>query len=137
MKVVIDSNIFVSSLNSFSPYHYIFQQFAAKNFDLVISTDIALEYEEVFSWKFHRSKSNLFLDFIKSSENVIVTQVYYYWRLITVDPDDNKFVDCAIAANVDYIVSNDKHFNILNELKFPKVDCIKIEEFIEILKAVR
>jgi predicted nucleic acid-binding protein len=72
--------------------------------------------------------------FFNESNHVVRTAVYYKWNLITVDPDDNKFVDCAIAANADYIVTNDKHFNILKEINFPKVSCITIEEFIEILK---
>lgn len=134
MKVVIDSNVFVSCLNSFSPYHYIFQALVRGDFELQISTDIAFEYEEVFSLKFIKSKADIFFYFLQTSNNVVAREVYYYWHLISVDPDDNKFVDCAISANADYIVTNDKHFNILKEINFPKVNCITIEEFMELLK---
>ena len=50
------------------------------------------------------------------------TEIHYNWRLITIDPDDNKFIDCAVAANADYLVTNDKHFNVLKEIDFPKVN---------------
>jgi predicted nucleic acid-binding protein len=40
-----------------------------------------------------------------------------------------KFVDCAISANADYIVSNDKHFNILKSVGFPKIEVVNIETF--------
>lgn len=47
---------------------------------------------------------------------------------------DNKFVDCAITAGATYIVSNDKHFDILKQIPFPKVDVKTLREFKEILK---
>jgi predicted nucleic acid-binding protein len=52
---------------------------------------------------------------------------------ITNDPDDNKFVDCAIASNADYIVSQDSHFDILKFIDFPKVNVIRLEEFMKTL----
>lgn len=45
------------------------------------------------------------------------------------DPDDNKFVDCAIACNAKYLVSNDKHFRILKDIPFPKVELLTAQEF--------
>jgi len=60
---------------------------------------------------------------------------YFHFNLISVDPDDNKFVDCAIIANADYIVSQDAHFNVLKTINFPKVNVIRIEDFLkELLK---
>ena len=54
---------------------------------------------------------------------------YFHFGLITVDPDDNKFIDCAIAANARYIVTNDRHYDVLKLLDFPKVDVINIQDF--------
>jgi uncharacterized protein len=59
---------------------------------------------------------------------------YYFWQLIEQDVDDNKFVDCAIACNADYLVSNDKHFDVLAPLDFPKVTVIKAQAFLEIVQ---
>ena len=58
----------------------------------------------------------------------------FRFNLIVADPDDNKFVDCAIVANAEYIVSQDTHFDVLKEIEFPKVNVIRIEEFAEELK---
>jgi predicted nucleic acid-binding protein len=66
--------------------------------------------------------------------NLLYVNKYYFWRLITIDPDDNKFVDCAIAANADFIVTDDKHFNVLKNVAFPSVKVINAAEFLEILK---
>lgn len=43
-------------------------------------------------------------------------------NLIQSDSDDNKFVDCCITANAQYIVSNDRHFDILKHIEFPHVN---------------
>jgi len=64
--------------------------------------------------------------------NVIKQDIYFNFSIIA-DQDDNKFVDCAFAANVHFIVSNDKHFNILKAMQFPKIRVIKMDEFLEIL----
>jgi len=60
--------------------------------------------------------------------NIERVDLYYRWNLIR-DADDNKFVDCAIATNAKFIVSHDKHFNILSSIGFPIVKVISAEEF--------
>ena len=65
--------------------------------------------------------------------NVVLTHPAFRFNLITDDTDDNKFVDCAIVANADYIVSQDKHLDILKKIDFPKVNVIHIDTFSEML----
>jgi predicted nucleic acid-binding protein len=48
-------------------------------------------------------------------ENVTPITAYFKHQLIANDPADDKFVNCAIAANALYIVTHDSHFNILKE----------------------
>ena len=59
----------------------------------------------------------------------VYQEVYIHFGLIEKDADDNKFVDCAIAADAEYIVTNDAHFNVLKEIDWPKVLVKTIEEF--------
>ena len=59
---------------------------------------------------------------------------HYRWNLITKDPDDNKFVDCAIFANADFIVSDDKHFNELGSVEFPKVLVVRLDDFARLFR---
>ena len=56
---------------------------------------------------------------------------FYNFNLIEVDPDDNKFVDCAIAANAKCIVTNDHHYDVLKTIPFPKVDVVRLVEFMK------
>ncbi len=59
----------------------------------------------------------------------------YRWRLITADPDDDKFVDCAVAGNAHALVTEDRHYRVLNELDFPPVHAVSIEGFKALLEA--
>ena len=54
-------------------------------------------------------------------------------NLISVDPDDNKFVDCAVAANAKFVVTDDGHFDLLKQIDFPKVNIIGLDDFIRTL----
>jgi predicted nucleic acid-binding protein len=53
---------------------------------------------------------------------------YFKFNLLK-DEDDNKFVDCAVAANADYIVSHDKDFKPLKKISFPIVNVIDTGNF--------
>lgn len=43
--------------------------------------------------------------------------------------DDNKFVDCYLVANAQYLISNDAHFSELRQLNFPKITIVTTKEF--------
>ena len=73
------------------------------------------------------------VDLIVKSENVEQVNTYFHWNLITADPDDNKFVDCAFAAGATYIVSDDSHFEVLRSITFPQLLVLKLKEFMETL----
>lgn len=68
------------------------------------------------------------LNVISNTPNVLFIDKYLRWGLISVDPDDNKFVDCAVASNAKCIVTHDKHYNVLKTLEFPRIDIMNIEE---------
>ena len=57
--------------------------------------------------------------------------------LIEEDPDDNKFVDCAIVAGADYIVSEDAHFRVLEKIPFPKVNVILLNQFMDDIAGIK
>jgi predicted nucleic acid-binding protein len=73
-------------------------------------------------------------ELLSVKSNVLKEEIFYRWHLINTDLDDNKFVDLAVAADADFIVSNDTHFQILKEIPFPKVKIIHIQEFLELVK---
>lgn len=108
--------------------------FQERRFILCVSTEILEEYEEIIAAKTTPSLAKNVVDLIVKSENVVQVNTYYHWNLITADPDDNKFVDCAFAAGATYIVSDDAHFNVLRDISFPQLLVLRLKEFMESLQ---
>ena len=131
--VVLDTNVFLVSLAPQSQYAIIFDALLEGKFQLVISTEILNEYEEIIGKRYDFQAVKDIFELFLSLPNIIRQEVYYKWNIIEIDKDDNKFIDIAIASNAHFIVSNDKHFKILEQVDFPKLNCIKAEEFIEFL----
>ena len=69
------------------------------------------------------------------SEYVELINPYFRLQLIEADHNDDKFVDCAFAANATYIVSDDKHYDVLKEIDFPKLLILKLKEFLGLLQS--
>jgi len=133
MKVVLDTNCLLVALAQKSPYRCIWEMFRQGKFSLCYSTEILQEYEEILQRYYSISTVVLTIEMLLKSPNVIQNVPYYHWNLISADPDDNKFVDCALNAGADYIVTNDKHFNILNKIEFPPIKVIDIDIFKKII----
>lgn len=93
-----------------------------------------MEYEEQLKSRYSSYAINEKLIKIIEKQNTDLVIPDFKWNLISADPDDNKFVDCAVAANADFIVTNDAHFNILKTVSFPKVNTISLQEFILLLQ---
>jgi uncharacterized protein len=134
MKVVLDTNVLLVSLPKTSVDHIIFLELIRGNYTLCVTTDILNEYEEIFQRKANPNVTKIALDLLDILPNIERINKYYFWRMINIDPDDNKFVDCAISSRADFIVTDDKHFEELKKQTFPSVKVISKEEFVEILK---
>ncbi len=80
--------------------------------------------------------ANTVLKELMETPNLERVNPTFRFNLITTDPDDNKFVDCAIVAGATYIVSNDRHFDELKHYDFPKVDVRKLSEFLNIVRTL-
>ncbi len=72
------------------------------------------------------------LGVLENLPNVELTTSYFRLDLLQ-DKDDNKFVDCAIAPNADYIVTHDHDFDILTRIPFPKVQVVGSNALKEII----
>jgi uncharacterized protein len=81
-----------------------------------VSNEILLEYEEILkaiggptAWSAFES--------LLIARAALVRRVdpTYFWNAIVHDPDDDKFVDAAVAGEADWIVTEDSHYNVLFE----------------------
>lgn len=134
LRVVLDTNVLLVSISSRSKYHFIFERLVANEYDLFVTNEILMEYEEVISQKYNNSIAGNVIKSLLILPNVIKTPIYFNWNLISEDADDNKFVDCVINSNSHLLVTNDKHFQILQEIRFPKITVITAETFVEQLE---
>jgi predicted nucleic acid-binding protein len=103
-------------------------------YTLCCSNDILMEYEELLARFYTKHTAADVMNFIFYSVNVLMITPYYQWNLINADLDDNKFVDCALNAGADYIVTNDRHFTVLKFINFPSINVIDIDTFRKMLK---
>jgi len=110
LKIVLDTNIILASAYHLSPYYSIIENLIEDKFDLFVTTEIMLEYEEKLFSKFNKLFAEKIISAINEIDNIKYIDIYFNLLLIKNDVDDNKFVDCAFACNADYIVTNDKHF---------------------------
>lgn len=133
MKVVLDTNVLLVIIPVFSPYASVYADFKKGKFSIAVSSEILLEYEEQLKHRYKLDSEDIELSELIASSNVDFIHPDFNWNFITADADDNKFVDCAIAANADYIITQDKHFAILQSIPFPKVNTLTLHQFIQIL----
>ena len=118
MRVVLDTNIFVSGIFWGGIPNQILESWVSEKFDLLLSEEILKEYERVL-YKISKGKKdqlvNQWLLFI--AENSLIVNVKKRFKL-SIDPDDDKFIECAVAGSAKYIVSGDSHLldlkNVMN-----------------------
>lgn len=131
-KIVLDTNLLLVSISRKSKLHWIFQYLLEEKYILCVTTDILAEYAEIIEQQMGKVASESALGVLENLSNIEFITSYYKFNLLK-DADDNKFVDCAIASNADYIVTHDKDFNILKQISFPIVNIIDTIEFKNIL----
>jgi uncharacterized protein len=133
LRVVLDTNVVLRAISSKSNLADLLDKLYDEAYEIVVSTDILFEYEEKITQFYGITTAKTFLDFIIILPNTIRIEPYFQLNLIIQDADDNKFVDCAFSSNAHYIVSDDKHFKVLQNTDFPKIQVLKAEEFKDLL----
>ena len=133
LKVVLDTNALLRSISRRSPFSVILDKLYEGDFELWVTNDILLEYEEKISDIFSKEIAELILGALTLLPNVKKTDIHFQLFLIDIDKDDNKFSDCAFAGNVHYLVTNDKHFNVLSSIPFPKINVLSLEAFKDLM----
>ncbi len=130
MRIVLDTNSLIQCVAYHSVYRSVWQSVLSGQNALCVTNEILFEYEAILGRYFSPQFADAVISAILESKHVVRVNPNYHFNLITADPDDNKFVDCAIQANARYIVTNDHHYDILRQIDFPKVGIIKLMDFL-------
>ena len=134
MRIVLDTNCLIQSVGRHSKSRPIWDSILNGQNTLCVTNEILEEYSEILGCLFNQQFADMVILAILKNPFVELFSPHYRFNLITTDPDDNKFVDCAIVANARYIVTNDHHYNILRKIKFPSVDVINLTDFLDLLR---
>lgn len=100
---------------------------------MCVTNEILEEYAEVIERMTDHEFAELAVDVIINNPYTEFITPYFKFNLIKEDPDDNKFVDCAVAGNAKFIVSEDRHYGVLKTIDFPKVEIIGLDEIMAML----
>ena len=130
-RIVLDTNTLISALGWRGRPHRVFRMCVAEDIELVLSPPILEELEQVMEYpKFdfpEQIKDEFLSQLIASARLVLPVQKV---EVILADPLDDKFLEYAIAANADYIVSGDRH--LLNVREYESIRIIKASKFLEL-----
>ena len=131
INIVLDTNCLISSFSKRGNYFNVWRGLHSGKYILYVSNEILEEYEEIISMKTNALIASNVIQALLNSPYVSLIDPHYHFHLIHADKDDNKFVDCAIVAGADYIVSEDSHFRTLKSIPFPKVNVLLLDEFMK------
>ena len=130
-RIVLDTNCLVQIVAKQAQYGFVWDDILDGKIILCVTTEILFEYEEILTKFYGHNVARMVVDMILILPQTEKYDIYYHWSLIVDDKDDDKFVDCAFISGAKYLVSNDKHFNVLAHISFPKIVVLKLADFAE------
>lgn len=113
MIVCIDTNVLLQSRAASHPWHPILRACTLGRLTWAVSNHILTEYREMITimngtaaW----GRMSQLLDLIAASGGLLMVTPHFHFGIVSGDPDDNAFTDCAITAGADYLITSDRDF---------------------------
>lgn len=130
LKVIIDTNVFVSSFFGGIPREII-ELWKDGQITLCLSQGIVEEYIEVLNRLGLKDKNEILKlsRLFAEAYNSVFTATTPTLLIVEEDPDDNKFIECAVALDCKIIVSGDKHLKKIK--KYIDIEIVSPKEFIQ------
>lgn len=130
MKIVLDTNVFISGIFFGGPPSKILKLWRQSHIRIILTKEILQEYQRVgeeLSAKYTQINIEPIIDLFTIFGEFIETKGFS--ENICIDPDDNKFIECAVASQSKIIVSGDKH--LLDISGYKGIEVIKPRRFID------
>jgi len=130
VKVVLDTNVFISGVFFSGPPSKILQGWRDGRFTLVLSPEILEEYQRVadaLSKKYPPVNLTELLELIVVEADMIQAEALK--EPVSADPDDDMFIACALASGAKMIVSGDKH--LLDVAGYRGIEVLKPKAFVD------
>ena len=133
MTVCLDTNLLIEGRRPEHRHFPILDALIKGRMVWALSNRILTEYEEIVSRHCGRRewlRVRQLIDLTEAISNTILwIAPSFQFQVISADPDDNAFTDCAIAAHADYVITSDRHFAPLANAGY-KPQPITPEDFI-------
>ena len=128
MKIVIDTNVIASAIFFGGRPKELIEHLVYRRVDAYASTEIISEYRETIEELSERYPNR--------PNNIPLTDILFAMKMVEPtthvdicrDPDDNKFIDCAIDGGCIYIVSGDK--DLLSLESYGDIEIVTVSEFL-------
>ena len=130
MKVILDTNVFVSGVFFSGPPYQILQAWSDKAIELVVSPEIIEEYQrvvDILGEQFPEVDLDPIIDLLIVDATVVSAPALP--QQVCTDRDDDKFLACALASNTRLVVSGDKH--LLNASGYHGIGVLRPRSFVE------
>ena len=131
MRIILDTNVLVSGIFFSGPPFRILKAWRDNKLQLVVSNDILDEYQRVaaiLGEKYSRVDISPILDLLTVNSDIVTAPPLP--EPVSVDPDDDKFIACALAADTKLIVSGDRH--LLDVDGYQDIRVLKPRRFVNI-----
>lgn len=132
VKAVVDTNVLVSGIFWKGKPFEILGAWRAKRFALIVSPPILEEYRRVLAemTRLHPSPVvRLIMELIELHAEMI--EPVSLAKQVCTDPDDDKFLEAALAANAHYVISGDKA--LLRVKKYLTVEILRPSQFLSVI----
>jgi len=130
LRIVLDTNVFISGVFFSGPPYEILKACIDKRIQIIISSEILQEYKRVGEELMHRYPEIEIIPILKSfSKNAISISASRLPHPVCVDPDDDKFLECAVTGNAERIISGDRHLLDIND--FQGIKIVKPRMFVD------
>lgn len=130
MRIVLDTNVVISGVFFSGPPYQILKSWRDEKLQLVISDEIFDEYQrvaEILSIQFPGIDLGPILDLIAIKSELVSPPPLF--ERVCDDPDDDKFLACALTGKVKLIVSGDKH--LLKVSGYHGIKVIRANKFVD------
>jgi len=136
MRAVLDTNVLISGVIATGVPHELLGKGFDHEYQIVTSVETLTEFRETllkYPERFQMDEDEVqqevetircFAEFVDPDESITAVQR---------DPDDDKFLEAAVAGDVDYLVSGDTH--LLDIESFRGIDIVEPRTFYELLNA--
>lgn len=128
IKVVIDTNIYISAIFWQGKPRKVVDLGRTQDIQIFTSTEIEDEISEKLQTKFKLSRAEADRVMLDFSTFTIPLSIKKKHRVVIDDPDDDKFIDCAMACGADFIITGDKH--LLKLQQYMGIKVVKAAEFL-------